>query len=287
MIDAASVLSHARLLAAGLALVPFALAFGVNAARADGRMVAKYSLSVAGVEFGRGTFVVQASDSAYEISGTARITGLMRAVANGKGRAAARGAFTGGRMVPIVYAMDAEADGKEESARIVMVAGAVKEMDVEPVLKFAPDRVPVTEAVLKSVLDPVSGAFAYMPGTGEMLSAAACQRVVPVFDGRQRYDIALSFQRIEQVKVEGYSGPAVVCAARYKPVAGHRPSRYTVKYMVDNKDVYAWLVPIAGTRLMAPYKVSVATMIGTAVLEAEAMEMLPPVGALSVSAPKP
>ncbi|MFG1361273.1 DUF3108 domain-containing protein [Xanthobacter pseudotagetidis] len=287
MIDAASVLSHARLVATVLALAPLALALGVDAARADGRMVAKYSLSVAGVEFGRGTFVVQASDSAYEISGTARITGLMRAVANGKGRAAARGALAGGRMVPRVYAMDAEADGKEESARIVMAAGAVKEMDVEPELKFYPDRVPVTDAVLKSVLDPVSGAFVYMAGTADMLSAAACQRVIPVFDGRQRYDIALTFQRIEQVKVEGYSGPAVVCGARYKPVAGHRPSRYTVKYMQDNKDVYAWLVPIAGTRLMAPFRVSVATMIGTAVLEAEAMEMQAVDGTLSVSAPKP
>ncbi|MEP9351843.1 DUF3108 domain-containing protein [Xanthobacter sp. KR7-225] len=287
MIDAASVLSHARLLATALALAPLALACGIDAARADGRMVAKYSLSVAGVEFGRGTFVVQASDSAYEISGTARITGLMRAVANGKGRAAARGTLQNGRMLPRVYAMDADADGKAESARIVMLAGAVKEMDVEPELKFLPDRVPVTDAVLKSVLDPVSGAFVYMPGTGDMLSAAACQRVIPVFDGRQRYDIALSFQRVEQVKAEGYDGPAVVCAARYRPVAGHRPTRYTVKYMVDNKDVFAWLVPIAGTRLMAPFRVSVATMIGTAVLEAEAMEMLPADGTLSVSAPKP
>ena len=192
----------------------------------------------------------------------------MRAVSSGKGRAAARGALNASKMVPQLYALNAEADGKAEVARLAMVAGAVKEMEVEPPLKAAPDRVPLTDAVLQNIMDPMSGAFVYLPGTAEMLSRAACERSVPVFDGRQRYDVTLSFQRIEPVKAEGYAGPAVVCAVRYVPVAGHRPTRYTVKYMMENKDIYVWLVPLAGTRLLAPFKVSVATMIGTAVFEA-------------------
>jgi len=64
----------------------------------------------------------------------------------------------------------------------------------------------------------------------------------------------------------------VVCSVRYKPVAGHRPSRYTVQYMVENKDMFVWLVPIEGTRLMAPFKVTVATMIGTALFEATSFQ---------------
>lgn len=268
------------------ALLLFFSAFVAAPAFADGRLKANYSLSIAGVEFGRGSVVVQANDSAYEISGTARLTGVMRAISSAKGVAAARGAISGGRVVPRVYAMNAEADGKEESARIAMVSGAVKEMDVEPPLKFLPDRVPITPAVLESVMDPVSGAFAYVPGTTDMLSPAACDRTIPVFDGRQRYDIKLSFDRIEKVSVEGYNGPAVVCSARYKPVAGHRPSRYTVKYMVGNKDMWAWLVPIAGTRLMAPFKVSVGTLLGTATLQATSFETEASSGAIPISAPR-
>lgn len=286
MIDAAFSSSFARLLVAGFAAVPLALALGTDSAWADGRLAAKYSLSISGVEFGRGSVLVQASDAAYEISGTARLTGVARAVSSAKGQAAARGALAEGRMLPRVYAMNADADGKEESARIAMTAGAVKEMDVEPPLKPLPDRVPITQAVLQSVLDPMSGAFAYVPGSVDMLSPAACNRTIPVFDGRQRYDISLHFLRVEQVNTEGYSGPAVVCSARYKPVAGHRPSRYTVKYMVDNKDMFAWLVPIAGTRILAPFRVSVATMIGTAALEATAFETQASAQAIPISAPK-
>lgn len=258
-----------RLLGAGLVLLAAGPAF------AEGQLDAKYTLSVGGVEIGRGSVTVKADDAAYEISGSARLSGVLRAVSSAKGVAAARGSLGDGRMLAKVFAMNAEADGKEENARIAMTKGAVRETDVEPPLKPYPDRVPVTQAVLQDVIDPMSGAFVYVPGSADLTAPATCDRAIPVYDGRQRYDIVLSYARKETVEVEGYSGPAVVCAVRYKPIAGHRPSRYTVQYMMANKDMYAWLVPIPGTRLMAPFRVSVATRIGTAVLEATSFEAQP------------
>lgn len=278
---------HSAAMFARLAFAAAALGLASVPAFADGRLSAKYTLTIGGVELGRGSIVAEAGDAAYEISGSARVTGVLRAVSSGKGVAAARGTFGSGKMVPRVYAMNAEADGKEETARIAMTSGTVKEMDVEPPLKPAPDRVPVTPGALQNIMDPMSGAFIYVPGTADMLSPAACERSIPVFDGRQRYDLTLSYLRTERVKADGYAGPAVVCAVRYAPVAGHRPSRYTVKYLSDNKDMFVWLVPIAGTRLMAPFKVSVATLIGTAVLEAESFETQAKSGTVPVSAPRP
>lgn len=272
-------------LGAGL-LAAMGLLVLADPALADGRLNAKYVLTVGGVELGRGSITVEAGDQSYEISGSARVTGVLRAVSSGKGVAASRGTISGGKLVPKVYALNAEADGKAETARLAMASGALKEMDVEPPLKPVPDRVPIEQAVLQNILDPMSGAFVYVPGSGDMVSAAACTRSIPVFDGRQRYDLALSYQRTETVKVDGYAGAAVVCSVRYQPVAGHRPTRYTVKYMMDNKDIYVWLVPIAGTRLMAPFKVSVATMIGTAVLQAASFETEAKAGTVPVSAPR-
>ena len=131
------------------------------------------------VELGRGSIVVEAGDTAYEITGAARVTGVLRAVSSGKGVAASRGALAGGKMAPRVYAMNAEADGKAETARITIAGGAVKDMDVEPPLKPVPDRVPVTSDALQNVIDPMSGAFIYVPGTADLLSAAACDRSIP------------------------------------------------------------------------------------------------------------
>ncbi|ABS67182.1 DUF3108 domain-containing protein [Xanthobacter versatilis] len=287
MTNARSAFLSARSFAAAGALFAGTLLASSDAARADGRLEAKYTLTVGSVELGRGSIVVEAGDTAYEITGAARVTGVLRAVSSGKGAAASRGALSGGKMVPRIYAMNAEADGKAETARIAIAGGAVKEMDVEPPLKPLPDRVPLTPDTLQNVIDPMSGAFIYVPGTADLLSAAACDRSIPVFDGRQRYDLKLSFLRTEKVKTEGYAGPAVVCGVRYSPIAGHRPTRYTVKYMEENKDMQVWLVPVAGTRLLAPFKVSVATMIGTAVLTASSFETQEKTGTVPVSAPRP
>ncbi|MGR7995058.1 DUF3108 domain-containing protein [Xanthobacter sp. ZOL 2024] len=282
MIDAGSASSLFRgVLAAG------ALAMWAAPACAEGRLDAKYVLSVGGVELGRASVVVEAGAEGYEISGSGRITGVLRAVSSGKGVAAARGALNGDKMVPRVYALNAEADGKKELARLAMTSGALAEMEIEPPLKPLPDRVPLTKTTLQNIIDPMSGAFVYVPGTADLLSAAACDRSVPVFDGRQRYDITLSYLRTETVKATGYKGPAVVCSVRYKPVAGHRPSRYTVRYMQDNKDMFVWLVPIEGTRLMAPFKVSVATMIGTALFQATNFEAKAKDAPVPASATKP
>lgn len=282
MIDASSAFSLARgALAAG------ALALWAAPALAEGRLDAKYVLTIGGVELGRASVVVEAGPGAYEISGSGRITGVLRAVSSGKGVAAARGTLTSDKMVPRVYALNAEADGKKELARLAMTAGGVEEMEVEPPLKPLPDRVPLTRQALQNIMDPMSGAFVYVPGTADLMSAASCARSVPVFDGRQRYDIALTYLRTEQVKTAGYKGPALVCAVRYSPVAGHRPSRYTVRYMEDNKDMFVWLVPIEGTRLMAPFKVSVATMIGTAVFQATNFEAKAKDAPVPASATKP
>ncbi|MFG1399414.1 DUF3108 domain-containing protein [Roseixanthobacter pseudopolyaromaticivorans] len=259
-----------------------------GAARADGRLDAKYSLTVGGVEIGRATLVAEATGTTYEIAATGRITGVLRAVSSGKGSVAARGALGVGKVVPQVFAVAAEADGKAEGVRFAVANNTVKELVVEPPIKPLPDRVEITDAHLTNIIDPMSGAFVYVPGTVDMLSAAACDRSIPVFDGRQRYDISLSYLRVEQVKIpKGYSGPAVVCRAGYTPVAGHRPTRYTVKYMQENKEMFVWLVPVAGTRLLAPFKVSVATMIGTAILEATAFDTAVKENTVPVNAPKP
>ena len=39
--------------------------------------------------------------------------------------------------------------------------------------------------------------------------------------------------------------------------------------MADNKDLEVWLAPIASDQLLFPFRVSVRTMIGTTVVEAQ------------------
>lgn len=270
------------------AMVGVGLFASAGPALADGQLEAKYALSLAGVEVGRADVTVNATDAGYDILGTGRVTGILRAVSSGKGSVAARGGMAAGKSVPRLFVVSARADGKDELIKFAITDNVVKDLDVAPPPKPYPDRVEITDAHLVNVTDPLTGAFVSVPGKADMLSAAACDRTVPVFDGRQRYDIVLSFERVEDVKIEkGFSGKAVVCQVRYVPVAGHRPTRSTVKYMQENKDMHVWLVPIAGTRLMAPFKVEVATLVGTVLFEATSFKSEAKEKTIPVNAAKP
>jgi hypothetical protein len=74
---------------------------------------------------------------------------------------------------------------------------------------------------------------------------------------------------MERVRSEqGYDGPVVVCAVRYRPISGHRPSRAAIQYLMESRDIEVALAPIGGTRVLIPYRVTVPTVLGAAVLEA-------------------
>jgi hypothetical protein len=59
-----------------------------------------------------------------------------------------------------------------------------------------------------------------------------------------------------------------VCTVRFSPIAGHVPDRYAIKYLIEQQDIEMWLAPIAGTRIMVPYRVSVPTPVGMGILQA-------------------
>ena len=62
-----------------------------------------------------------------------------------------------------------------------------------------------------------------VPGSGDTLVPQACQRTLAIFDGRMRYDLQLSFKRLERVSSQrGYQGVAVVCAVRFLADCGVR-----------------------------------------------------------------
>src|SRR5262249_55802368 len=145
----------------------------------------------------------------------------------------------------------------------------VKDLLVEPPLDQNPDRVPVTDAHRRGVLDPITAAIVPMAGTGDMLGPQACRRTVPIFDGWYRFDLGFVFKRMERVQADrGYRGPVVVCSMLFRPIAGPRPSRYAIQYLTDQRDMELWLAPVAGTRMLVPFRISIPTLLGTAVLQA-------------------
>jgi hypothetical protein len=245
-------------------------------ALAQGHLEARYSATLASIPIGSGTWTIDISDNQYVGTANGTTGGLLRAFTSGQGNSSARATVAGGRVIPSIYASTITTRKKADTTRITTSNGNVKDFSVDPPQDNEPERVPVTEAHQHGVLDPMTALFVRVPGNGELLSPQACQHTLPVFDGRLRYDLQLAFKRMDKVKPsKGYAGPVVVCSTYFVPVAGYIPSRAAVKYLAQQRDMEVWLAPIAGTRVLVPFRVQGPTPIGEAVLEASEFISVP------------
>lgn len=253
----------------GLAAL-FALSFMAPPAQAQGRLEARYTATIAGIPIGRGSWAIDIGPVQYTAAASGRVIGLLKVLSNGEGTVAAHGTIDGGRLLPTAYAARVTVDDKVDEVRMTLNSGTVTEVTAEPPYPPVSDRVPVTDAHRRGVLDPMTAGLMELAAPGQdLVSPEACRRTLHIFDGRQRFDLMLSFKRMEQVKADkGYEGPVVVCMVTYQPVSGHRPGRAAIRYLMGAKEMEMWLAPIAGTRILVPFRVSVPTLIGPAVLEA-------------------
>jgi hypothetical protein len=245
-------------------------AFGpVGAASAEGRLEARYSATLAGIPIGSGSWTIEAAETQYTSTVNGSTSGLLRAFTGGQGNATARSTLNGGRVVSSIYAATITTRKYTDSIRITTNNGNVKDFKIDPPQDANPERVPITEAHQHNVLDPMTATLVRISGNGDILSPEACARTIAVFDGRLRYDVKFAFKRMDNVKAKkGYAGPVVVCAAYFSPVAGFIPSRTAIKYLSKQREMEVWLAPIAGTRVLVPYRAQSPTPIGQAVLEA-------------------
>ena len=173
-----------------------------------------------------------------------------------------------------IFASTITTSHKTDEVRLTIANGDVKESSVDPPLETEPERVPITDEHRKGILDPMTASLLRTPGTGNPLSPEACQRTLAIFDGRLRYDLQFAFKRMDQVKADkGYAGPVVVCAVYFSPIAGYIPSRAAIRYIAKLRDIEVWLAPIAGTRVLVPFRAQGPTPIGQVVLRSHAIRL--------------
>ncbi|GGC79682.1 DUF3108 domain-containing protein [Chelatococcus reniformis] len=274
-----------RLLRCGAIAGMFALSGldGVPTAQAeDGAFTATYNISLAGVTIGGATMVANINGAAYSVDLHAKLTGLAGVLTSGKGGAKSAGALSGAGLSPASLAVVSSTSDVTRTLRLAFASGRVDAVEIKPPLEDwdRPDRVPVAEGDKRGVIDPLSALL--MPVAAGADPKSACQRTIPIFDGATRFNVVLSYVRTAQVAKDGYRGPAIVCAARYVPISGHRAARSVTRYMEQNRDMGAWLIPVANTNVYAPYRISVKTMIGTTVLEATKLNVA---GTLTAAGP--
>jgi Protein of unknown function (DUF3108) len=257
-------------LAAVCAVAAFAADAVRHGAAAQVRLEAQYVASLGGIPVGRGGWVIDVTEDQYSASASGGTTGILKFFSSAHGTSAARGSFNnGGQPISSSYVASIDYNRRMDDVRMALSGGNVTDYSAEPPLPPIPDRIPVSDADRRGVVDPISSTLNRVGGNGDPVSPEACGRKVSVFDGRVRYDLRSEFKRIELVKAEkGYQGPAVVCAIYFAPISGYVPDRPVIKYLIDLRDAEVWLAPIPGTRVLVPFRFALPTPIGRGVLQA-------------------
>lgn len=240
-----------------------------DAAQAQTTFEARYGISFASIPVGKGEWKVDMRPDAYTMTASGSASGLIAALISGEGTLTARGTARDGKLSPTNFTALLKRDDDKSETRMTLDNGQAKEIAPasEPADK---ERVPVTDAHRSGIADPLSALI--IPGS---LDAQACQRTLSIFDGRRRFDLKLSFKRMDKVKADkGYAGPAVVCATTFLPIAGHRANSSLAKYLTEGREIEIWFAPITGA-LLAPFRLSIGSMIGNMVIAASQFQVTP------------
>ncbi len=241
-------------------------------ARAQAKLEASYTIWVAPIPVGSPPTTLTLGADSYAISASGRAGAVLRLVASGDGTLAARGAIKDGKASPLSYSSKTSQDDDTLEVAMTFEDGAVKELKAS-VPEPSTDRLELSDAHRRGVLDPLTALLIPAAAGGDGLTQEACRRTLPVFDGRRRFDLKLAFKRMDKVRADkGYAGPVVVCSMTFVPVAGHRASSTIMKYLSDGRDMEIALAPVAGTRMLAPFRVTIVNMLGNLVLQADRFE---------------
>jgi len=252
-----------------VALTGLTLFAAPERAQAQGKLDAQYMVTLAGVQVGKGRWLVDIGEDRFSAAANGAAAGLLRLFASGDGTSSSQGTMVAGAPVSSGFLATVNTAKTKEEFRIRMEGGDAKEFSVLPPPPPDSARVPLTEAHRRGVKDPMTASLIAVPGKGAVLGPHACPANLPIFDGRYRYDIQLAYKRVDQIVTEkGYAGGAVVCGITFVPIAGYVPEKPGLKYVMAQHDMEIWLAPIAGTRVVVPYRVWVPTPLGPGIMQA-------------------
>jgi len=233
---------------------------------AGARIIAVYRVDLGSFNLGEFRVTTTFRGDGYEMRGEGRFSILEGLVYEWRGSTASKGRVTPEGPEPAMYALNYTNGGtKGEQLRMTFDDGAVRRISIQPRMRPNPSTIPVTQAQLEGVLDPMSGAFLTASSQNPNGDLNVCNQMLPVFDGRQRFDLVLKPKKAVMVhnKTRGaYSGPAVICGVKFIPIAGYQPDNPGIKLMSQTNEIEVWLIPVRGTYMYVPYRIVLPTPVG-------------------------
>lgn len=234
---------------------------------------ALYDVNFNGFSVGNFEFQAQAEEQSYTLTGNASLSILLGAI-TWTGATRSFGLIVDQAPKPAAFTFDVRAGSRASTTKMGFSDGVVTNVMHQPPPIPKADVIPVREQHLQGVVDPLSAMMVLTRGAGP----GACDRRIPIFDGKERFDLVFSRKgemRVTEQQPSGQPAIAQVCRVRYLPIAGHKADMET-KYMAANEDIEVVLRPIPSAGMYVPYQITIPTMVGSAVLTSKRVEISSP-----------
>lgn len=250
-------------LAALLAAAPASAAeSGAATATAPTGVAADFTIYVGGLLFIRGNFEAVVDRDDYRLAATMGTAGATRSFYPADYRLASDGRLNEMHVKPRHYISDSTDKHSTRKVTITYSRDGMPSLTSEPPYKPG-DLAGVTPSLQQNTLDPISAFI--MPVAG---AQDPCKRTIPVFDGKRRYDLKLSYEGEKEMTPRGFAKPvtATVCTIRYVAIAPIERRKFT-DMLRRNDDMKVWLAPFDGGRVYLPVRFQLRTPLGGAVME--------------------
>jgi hypothetical protein len=246
--------------------LPAEPALAQNDVATPSRITAVYRVDLGSFNLGNFKLTTTFRGEDYQMRGEGRFTVLSGLLYEWRGVMAGSGRVTNAGPEPAMYAFNYSDSTKMwERLRMTFEGRSVSGVTIAPSRRPLPRTIPVTQEQLEGVLDPMSGAFLTANSDNPNGDINVCNHTLPVFDGRARFDLVVTPKRVTRVKRTtpgGYGGPAVVCAVKFIPIAGHQPDNPGIRLMAQSNEIEVWLIPVRNTNMYVPYRIVLPTPAG-------------------------
>jgi len=244
---------------------------GVSAAESwPSQVAARYKLYFNGLEVGTYQFGSRFDGKGYEAESEAKVSALFGAF-KWNGSITSHGAIQKSAPQPAAYRMSYRGKKREVSVSLGFDKGKVSSVQLVPNKPPSPESVPLLAEHYVGVFDPMTAILAISHPEPKN----PCNRRIPIFDGKARFDLAMSYKGQERLKEKDASGQPrelVVCRVKYQPVAGHKPKDF-VDPWIDYNRIEIALRPVPSAGLFVPYRITIPTTIGNAEMTADRIDI--------------
>ncbi|MCR9242820.1 MAG: DUF3108 domain-containing protein [Rhodobiaceae bacterium] len=228
-----------------------------------------YSIALGGFNLGTADIEANLGDGNYELDATVRTEGIADQFFETTFVLESKGSFLGNRVKPARFVSTYQDADSSRRVELTYPSRGAPVMAAEPAYGdgFGPhvqlNDILMTQDPISALLLPISSA-----------TASPCDRSLPLFDGRRRYDLQLREDGMTEINggENAYNGPAMRCTVGMLPVAGYE-RKTLIKLLAREDSIRVWLAPLQGSDVWIPVRMTLRTPFGGAVMRATRFEV--------------